>query len=191
MDANSAEEWDRIWRQEGTRSWRRLMAPVHTWLLDSVSGAVGRRPGRSLLELGPGLGFLLERAHKRSWKAYAIDISPVAVARCRELCVEAEVADLRQEQLDPYLARWSPHCVIASEFIEHLPYDARCKVLSSVAGAGIPLALSVPDSRLGPDEEPQHHVMYSAETLESELNEHCSIVRIAPINGYLCALTMG
>lgn len=91
--------------------WRRRRAQVFT---DLVSD------GDRVLDLGVGDGALLRymAAHKRI-EAYGLDVSPKAVAFCREMGLNVDLADVNAP-VSQYL-RDSFDYIILSEIIEHLP----------------------------------------------------------------------
>lgn len=173
--ANSAAAWDAIWRKEGAASWRRLMAPAHYWVLAKLHDVVGppltpHRP--RLLELGAGLGHFAKAAQRAVWDVSAIDISPVAVEHLREMGVDAQCRDLESLYFYGHAAAHDYQAVVALETLEHLTKSAREGIYGACRQLGIPLLLSVPDDRLGPDEEPQHSVQYSAYSLSVELRPY-------------------
>lgn len=70
---------------------------------------------RRLLDVGCGVGHLVQVASERGWEAHGIELSPAAVEVCRRFGLSCRVADFLTEELDP------PYDLITMiEVIEHV-----------------------------------------------------------------------
>ncbi len=95
--------------------WRRRRAQAFTELVS---------PGDRVLDLGVGDGALLRyMLERKAIEAYGLDISPKAVAFCREQGLNVELADLNRP-IAQYLRQPFDY-IILSEIIEHLPDPER------------------------------------------------------------------
>ena len=100
-------------------------------------------PGRRLLDVGSGPGFLLEFGKDRGWDVLGIEPSRTAAAHARELgveVIEAFLDDSLAKELEPF------DTIHLSEVLEHLPDPAamvaRCRELLVPGGV---LCVSVPN----------------------------------------------
>ncbi len=95
--------------------WRRKRAQVFADLIPT---------GASVLDLGVGDGALLRYIiEQKQVQGYGLDVSPKAVAYCREQGLNVELADINKP-LTEYL-RQPYDYIILSEIIEHLPDPER------------------------------------------------------------------
>jgi len=92
-------------------------------------------PGRRLLDVGSGPGFLLRVARERGWDAVALDPSPFAVAQARKAGFEAHQGMLEDVALEP----GSFDALALLQVIEHVtdprPLLAACHRLLKPGGA--------------------------------------------------------
>lgn len=199
--ANAADLWDDIWKREGAAGWRReALHRVHTRIVRQIP------EGARVLDLGGGVGDLAFRlAAERSCHVTVWDKS-------RHACEEAErqgdgmralsdgsitarVVDLDDDPsgwpLVPCGPRGEPVWVVMTETLEHLGLATRRKLIEyahAVADAtGGAFLCSVPNNRLGPDEEPQHAVKFTAVALARELRHSFRDVRVSALGPYLLA----
>jgi glycosyltransferase involved in cell wall biosynthesis len=164
-DANAPDLWDRIWRHDGEAEWRRrALAEVYARVCRLV-------PERSkVLDVGGGVGVLARRLRdERGCDCVVVDQSPEAARRA----ADAGVASICMPFEDALgvMAEWLPDVVVATEFMEHLDSPLRAALLECGKNVGSAL-VSVPNNRLGPDEEPQHKVKYTAAELLFQLRSH-------------------
>ncbi len=165
MDANAPDLWDRLWRQEGQDSWRRrALAEVYTRITRLVP------EGSRVIDVGGGVGLLARRMRdERKCSMTVLDHSAEAIRHATEAGLTTFRAYFNSEfplELIP-----PQDVVVATEFLEHLEEKDRRTLLEYGARIGSVL-LSVPNNRLGPDEEPQHHVKYTAMSFLQELRIH-------------------
>jgi len=102
--------------------------------------------GPSLLDIGCGLGYVLDAGRKAGWRVTGIDISKEAVALCREKGHEAYAGSLHEAA--PALTGKSFDIVTAFDVFEHI-----CEPLEFLAGIrrianpGALVVLAVPNVR--------------------------------------------
>lgn len=157
--ANSPEVWDHLWKSEGEDSWR---VGALEEVYDRIVQLCPR--GAQVVDLGGGRGFLARRLMKeKGCHVLVVDHSIVALEAAREAgCRIASMNLADGPRVASWLTGFKPDVVIATEVLEHLPEDAREAILDAI-GMSIKFAfLSVPNDRLGPDEEPQHTCKFTA-----------------------------
>lgn len=178
--ANSPDLWNRLWKEEGQEEWRKqALNQVYT----RIERILGHKS--KIVDLGGGTGILAERLKvTRKAEPLVVDHSEAALEKARELGLETAVADLESDtDLDRVLSREIDVC-IATEVIEHLSAETRHRVFKHAAKRGKAL-FSVPNDRLGPDEEPQHTVKYTAMSFKRDLQQHFEHVRVEVLGPYL------
>lgn len=178
--ANSPDLWNRLWREEGQEEWRKqALSQVYTRIERIIA------PGSKIVDLGGATGILAERLKvTKKAEPLVVDHSEAALTKARELGLETAIADLESdEDLDRVLSREIDVC-IATEVVEHLSAETRHRMFKHAAKHGRAL-FSVPNDRLGPDEEPQHTVKYNAMSFKRDLQEHFEDVRIEVLGPYL------
>jgi glycosyltransferase involved in cell wall biosynthesis len=180
MNPNSPEEWDRIWSEPAEAEWRaEVLKPVYDRIVELVP--VG---SSAALDLGGGVGILASRLHnERCPLMYVWDHSDTAVQECMASGINASVVDLEALDDSHVLARGE--IVVSTEVLEHLTEAARERILAWVARHPTSLLVSVPNNRLGPDEEPQHTIKWTALEFLTELREHFEHCRVEVIGGFL------
>lgn len=176
---NARDLWDRIWQNEGESTWRQqALRRVYDRIVQLVPA------GSRCTDLGGGIGILAERLQRdRGALVEVWDHSPQAVAAVRAKGISAQEIDLEDTPLCKYrLNRDS--VVIATEVVEHLSSEARHYVFRE-AGACHYAFFSVPNNRLGPDEEPQHTRKFTALEFKRELEQYFNHVRVEVLGPYL------
>lgn len=157
---NSAENWDALWTAEGLSSWRgTAMAAVYERLDQLIP------QNAKVLDIGGGVGILANFLRQKGREVEVWDISPAAVKMCKKQGITARVVDL----LNGIPPIEHGTYVVATEVLEHLPEDVRFRVYHMAHTTGKPFYISVPNDRLGPEEEPQHTVQYQARDLKAEI----------------------
>ncbi len=178
--ANSPDLWNRLWKEEGQEEWRKqALSQVYTRIERILT------PGSKIVDLGGGTGILAERLKvTKKVEPLVVDHSEAALEKARELGLETAIADLESDaDLDRVLDRPLDVC-IATEVVEHLSAETRHRLFKHAAKRGRAL-FSVPNDRLGPDEEPQHTVKYNAMSFKRDLQQHFEHVRIEVLGPYL------
>ena len=181
---NAAGLWNDIWKKEGDESWRGM----------AMSGVYGRitkliPEGVKAIDLGGGIGLLAERLRDdRAIDCTVAEHNEQALAECHRKGLKFHGGDLERVAF----LEWD-HCfagidvVIATEVFEHLSKSARDALLVRARNVG-KAYISVPNNRLGPDEEPQHTVKFTAVEFKRELHRFFRDVRVEVIDGYLLGI---
>lgn len=205
---NAADLWDKLWGEEGDDTWRkqaleRVYARV-TRIVKSIN-PVGPH-GVSVTDIGGGRGLLAEEIVKdchlvaqnnrqvdgkcASERTYpnmcVVDHSVKALDAAYDkgfdtVRIDLETADIgRIPKSDLY---------VSTECFEHLSAYARTQLYEMIGRESVSGAIfSVPNNRLGPDEEPQHTVKFTAMSLKRELQQHFKSVRIEVLGPFLLAV---
>lgn len=168
---NSAKTWDTLWTWEGEDSWRgeRLDS-----LYARIETLIPR--GSRVVDVGGGVGIFAKRLRDNCDCTVTIwDISPAAVEIARENGFEAKVVDVE----DPAQEIRFEDCdvVISTETLEHLSQRGRDRVLAAAANVGKAF-FSVPNDWLGPEEEPQHTIQFTAMSFKRQLQKHFGTLRV-------------
>lgn len=175
-EANSVERWDDIWADPAQAEWREtVLTPVYERIVFLVPN------GSSVVDLGGGVGTLaLALKDGRDCHVTVVDHSQQAIDQAITAGVAAELADLEQ----PLHIQASASIVIATECIEHLSEDARTRIydMAKDRGAGI---FSVPNNRLGPEDEAQHTRKWTTKQFLDELRYHFNDCRVEVMDGFL------
>jgi hypothetical protein len=164
--ANAPDLWDRIWEREGADTWRSsALSQVYVRIERSI------RPGVDVVDIGGGIGVLAERLAQHARIVEVWDHSQEALRQAEARGLTAYHLDL--EEPEPLLPV-PDHATYAvgTEILEHLTPAARAEVLGWAAKHCAAALWSVPHDRLGPDEEPQHTIQYTARAFLDELRSH-------------------
>jgi hypothetical protein len=178
---NSPEHWDRCWRDPAQAEWRaKVLANVYARIVQLVP------PATPVIDLGGGVGTLAQMLiDERGCACWVFEHNDAAVNAVRARGLHAVKVDLERDELSTtgdgvHKGHW-----LATEVLEHLSYEARCKIYRLASGGGGLLA-SVPNNRLGPDEEPEHTVKFTALSFLTELREvFGDDCRVECIDGFL------
>lgn len=162
MNHNSAQSWDTLWALEGKQSWRgTVMQPVY----ERIEALLPRNA--SVIDVGGGIGLFAQKLIECGHKVEVWDISPEAIRQARADGIPGRVVDL--ERACPDIP--PNHFVVATEVVEHLSELARRRLLQTILKSGARSFISVPNDRLGPDEEPQHTIKFTAPSLRRHLSD--------------------
>ena len=141
--------------------WARLAAhPLLVMWLDSL-GAPDVRTSRpstadgEALMVGCGLGDDAEELARRGYAVIAFDVSPTAIARCRERFPRSPVCYRAADVLNlpgEWLGRFG--LVVEINTIQSLPRADRPAAIAAIAGAVAPAGLLFVRCRTGAEEEP-------------------------------------
>ena len=166
--ANAVDIWDKLWSEEGEDSWRRqAMGRTYNRIGSLLGDTDGTGPGSSVFDLGGGVGFLAEKLQIRGYGVEVIDHSKAAVKACIAKGIIAHEKDLVAAPTDWTLREGG--VVVATEVIEHFDDAVRHELLTKIAEGSSKAFLSVPNNRLGPDEEPQHAIKWTAKQFKDYL----------------------
>jgi tetratricopeptide (TPR) repeat protein len=195
--ANSPDLWNRLWKDKDQEEWRKqALSQVYT-RIERILPYHAR-----VVDLGGGTGVLGARLRDtRKANVLVVDHSTEALQQAKEKDLETVVADLNQESEirralshralvgtnGDLIHEESPAIVVATEFVEHMSAETRALIFKLAAQEGRAL-LSVPNDRLGPDEEPQHTVKYNAMSFKRDLAQYFKDVRIEVLGPYLLAV---
>lgn len=177
--ANDSDLWNRLWRAEGEDSWRRHALGQVYARIERLVPANAR-----VVDLGGGPGLLGVRLRDRKGCQVTVwDHSEYAVAQAAEAGLGARLVDVTT------LEEWDTDAevVVATEFVEHVDEAVRDRIMVTAAKAGKAF-FSVPNDRLGPDEEPQHTVKFTAMSFLSYLRGYFADVRVEVLGPYLLAV---
>lgn len=178
--ANSPDLWDHLWKQEGQEEWRKRALNQTYTRIERMVPMEAR-----IVDLGGGTGTLGSRLRTtRRASVLVVDHSASALEMAREAELETAVADLESGADVAKVLGGNCDIVVATEVIEHLSAEARHRVFAQAAKVGKAL-FSVPNDRLGPDEEPQHTVKYNAMSFKRDLLQHFEHVRIEVLGPFL------
>jgi tetratricopeptide (TPR) repeat protein len=183
-EANSPAKWDALWAAEGETSWRGTALKE---VYDRIVHLVPR--GSYVLDLGGGVGQLAARLRDEKGCAVTIgDVSAGAVLTANARGLRAVVLDLEDPDWQSALAAAGEFDVlVATEVLEHLSDQAYRRLLGVAASGAFEAAfLSVPNDRLGPDEEPQHARKLCALEYLGHLRarfDHCRVEVLGPCAG--------
>lgn len=180
--ANSPDLWNKLWQAEGQDSWRKqALSQVYTRIERTLP------PNSRVVDLGGGTGALGSRLKvAKNAQVLVVDHSAAALELAAESGLETAVADLESEA-DLNRVTEGFDVIVATEVVEHLSAETRHKIFKRAAQCGKAL-FSVPNDRLGPDEEPQHTVKYTAMSFKEDLKQHFEHVRIEVLGPYLLAI---
>jgi hypothetical protein len=178
--ANSQINWDSLWHAQDTTNWRAdAMAEVYdriVHLLDFERVPVST----PVIDIGGGVGFLAFQIIGTKRFATVWDHSPVALRK-----IPAGVGARRINLETDDLPRVDGSLVIGTELLEHLTEDRRQLLLRHVAASGCQSIWSVPNNRLGPDEEPQHTIKFTPLAFKQYLHGFFDHVRVEVHGAYL------
>ena len=188
MNANAPELWDRIWSDPTEPEWReRALEPVYSrieFLLRCLP--LGSQGTHHVEDLGGGVGTFARRllASEACKSACVVDASPAAIRMVNGL----DIPGLGGVCADLSVASWpdgATTVITCTECLEHLDEHARQRVLQYAARVGKAF-ISVPNDRLGPDEEAQHTIKFTALTFLKTLRGHFGAAcRVEVIGGFL------
>lgn len=180
--ANSPDLWNHLWKSEGQDSWRKqALSQVYT----RIERTVPR--GARVVDLGGGTGALASRIKVvKAAHVVVVDHSQAALDMAVDQGLETAIADLENPD-DLSKVTLGFDVVVATEVVEHLSHEARQRLFKRASECGKAL-FSVPNDRLGPDEEPQHTIKYTAMSLKEDLKKYFKDVRIEVLGPYLLAV---
>jgi tetratricopeptide (TPR) repeat protein len=181
-EANSQKRWDQLWSHSASRDWRKVaLADVYVRIADISMDAL------RIVDLGGGVGALAETLLDcDSTKTVEVwDHSEAALDQWHEKGGFTQKLDLRT--LDPYDLHEHSQVldfVVATEVLEHFEEETR-KRFYATANTARSAIFTVPNNRLGPDEEPQHARKFTALEFLTELREHFEHARVECIGAFL------
>jgi glycosyltransferase involved in cell wall biosynthesis/2-polyprenyl-3-methyl-5-hydroxy-6-metoxy-1,4-benzoquinol methylase len=175
-EANAPDLWDRAWAKESEAEWRRVAL---SRVYERILRLLGRDPG-AVADVGGGVGTLAAMVKDIGGEPTVLDHSQKALAIALRRGVPGYCCDLNEHWSYPYHV----DAILCTEVLEHLHPGPREHVyyLTKFAGRGL---FSVPNNRLGPEEEPQHTRKWTAKEFLDELREHFEYARVEVLGPYL------
>lgn len=179
-NANSQTAWDSLWHHKGSTDWRaEAMADVYdriVHLLEFEDVPVAT----PVVDVGGGVGVLAAQVAETERPVTVWDHSPIALKKVPE-GIDTLKINLEIDKLPPVV----DDLVVSTELLEHLTEATRRHLLQHVANSGCQAMFSVPNDRLGPDEEPQHTIKFTALSFKQLLHEFFDHVRVEVHGPYL------
>jgi glycosyltransferase involved in cell wall biosynthesis len=185
---NAADLWDHLWEKEDQETWRtQALARVYARVTQLV-GSIRAEPLR-IIDVGGGLGVLGEhlQAIATVKSVTVFDNSEVALRSAHDRGLATTRIDL---EVDDLLAAFEgTELFVSTECVEHLSSGTRSDLFCAMSQPNhIGAIISVPNNRLGPDEEPQHAVKFTAVSFKAELAVHFEDVRVEVHGPFLLAV---
>lgn len=162
--ANSPAVWTTIWREEGDETWRAtVLEPVYDRIVTFVP------KNSKVVDIGGGVGILGARLmNEKNARVTVVEHNQQAVIMAH---IKGMATVLRDVELEPPPISFE-EVVVATEVLEHLSMKAVRRILNAASVTGKPAFFSVPNDRLGPEEEPQHARKWTALEFLSLLREY-------------------
>lgn len=169
--ANAPAVWDNLWSEAESTEWRAdTMAPVYDRIAELM------KPGSHVVDIGGGVGMLAEKLRdEKSCDVEVWEHNATAIAACLAKKLRARKVDIESATALHFDACSS---FVATEVLEHLTDEALDIVLRLAKNSGAPCFFSVPNDRLGPDEEPQHARSWTALEFLTLLRRHWPDARV-------------
>ncbi len=184
--ANAVDIWDQLWNEEGDESWRKeAMNQTYIRIQRVLGETDGEGPRAQVVDLGGGAGFLAKRLDARGYHTVVVDHSEAALKICQQSNVFTQHVDLIEQPTNWHIPDGG--VVIATECIEHFSAAVRDEILTKAQKLSSTSFFSVPNNRLGPDEEPQHTIKWTAIEFKRYLEEFWGVghVRVEVLGPYL------
>ena len=151
---NSPRIWETLWEAEKKSAWRAdQMDPVYSRIIELT-----KRAERGLVvDIGGGNGACLDKFTQAGWTdTYVVEHNMPACTQAEEKGHKAIKFDLEENSLDKLELPSVPTVIVCTEVLEHLTETTMHGILAWAKGTGAKCFFSIPNNRLGPDEEPQH-----------------------------------
>lgn len=163
---NTAPYWDQIWARERLDTWRQ-----YPETFQKIAAHIDE--SESVLDVGCGVGVLLDTIRAHCKEVAGLDISPVAIDLLRSKGIPGRVGVLPEICFPDK----SFDIVVATEIVEHL--DDPVRLLGEAARvARKKVIITVPDNVLAPDECAEHRAVYTKETLTQMLEQFFDDIEI-------------
>jgi hypothetical protein len=177
---NSVDIWDHLWDKEGEQPWR----------AEALKRVYGRicclvPEGATVVDIGGGQGDLAQKLIKeRSSVVTVLDHSSVGL----KMAASNGALTMEVDLLQGIPTDLHPDVFVCTEVLEHFETMPRGTLLEQMKFQAKSAIISVPNNRLGPDEEPQHALKYTAMDLKRELMMFWSEVRVEVYGPFLLAI---
>jgi len=187
--ANDSKKWDRIWETEGDDTWRQYaLKNVYSRICFLINKINTKKCKIRAVDIGGGNGILADKIAKECCNVvdknniFVIDNSIYAIKRCKDKGLKSQKHCLEEQNLSQLFELYN--LFVSTECFEHLSESTREYLLQNISHANGAL-ISVPNNRLGPEEEPQHTVKFTALQFKRLLQKYFKYVRVEVIDGYL------
>lgn len=176
---NSKENWEEIWKREGDTTWRtRTLKNVYDHIIDLIE------TNSTVLDVGGSIGALANRLKvEKSCTCTVAEHSEEALKLVAEKGINTLLLDLNSDYSLPEF-----DYIVSCEVCEHLNDTSRAKLFNEIklkAKKGV--LLSVPNNRLGPEEESQHFLKYTELSFRKELQQYFDHVYVTELGPFLLA----
>ena len=177
--ANSKSSWDVLWNIEERRDYS-LVSLGNVYL--RILYLLPKELDIKVVDLGGGPGLLANMVQQENkLEVIVVDHSTVALELAKNKGLKVQECDLAINL--PVIEKGS--IVTATEFLEHLPNNQQDLLMEYLFLQASALLVSIPDYRLGPDEEEQHTIKWTAVQFKKYLERFWANVRVECIDGYL------
>jgi 2-polyprenyl-3-methyl-5-hydroxy-6-metoxy-1,4-benzoquinol methylase/tetratricopeptide (TPR) repeat protein len=186
---NSADLWDKLWVAEGDESWRKeALNRVYRHIERELPESCG------VVDLGGGVGILADQLKEAKQACVCVcDISEEALALAGAKGHKIYHTDLEDDLQWRNVFRGHEishegknNFLVATEVLEHLSETTRGQILNIASAqkyAGC--FFSVPNNRLGPEEEPQHTIKFTAIQFKHYLGQFFEDVFVEALGPFL------
>lgn len=156
--ANSVQTWDKLWSHEGRETWRgEFLEQVYARIAQLMPR------GAKVIDIGGGVGLLGSKLKNDCECDVEVwDHSEAALVHAVDAGLGKRVVDLEAIDLGIRAHEFEGRVFVSTETLEHLSDMARNRIVASAAASGKPAFFSIPNNALGPDEEPQHTIKWTA-----------------------------
>jgi len=165
-DVNTSSYWDEVWGREGQDTWRKYPS-----CFQKIASQVTLDD--SVLDVGCGVGVLLDVLRPLCREVAGLDISPKAIEILKSKGIQGKVGTL------PILdfPDKSFDVVVATETLEHLD-DPEFLIREMRRVARKKVIISVPNNTLGPGVEKEHRQIFTKSRLNEMLSKYFTKVEI-------------
>lgn len=159
-NVNTASYWDDVWTREGEDTWRK-----YPLTFQKVASRISSDD--AVLDVGCGVGVLLDVLKPLCREVAGLDISPIAIEVLKSKGIQGKVGvlptiDFPDKSFD---------VVVATETIEHLD-DPSSLIKEMIRVARKKVILSVPDGVLGPQDEKEHRQLFTKSSFTELLSRY-------------------
>jgi 2-polyprenyl-3-methyl-5-hydroxy-6-metoxy-1,4-benzoquinol methylase/tetratricopeptide (TPR) repeat protein len=179
--ANDPELWNEIWKSSNQAEWRaKALAAIYDrieYLLPSKA---------EVIDIGGGVGTLAKQLldSKKAIKPTVWEHNDQACLECTNKGVNSTKIDLESSNYEELFSPSLDKVIVGTEVFEHLSQEARKRILEYAAKCHSAM-FSIPNNCLGPDEESQHTIQYTAVQFKNELLKHFSHARVEVYGHYM------
>jgi len=165
---NTPDHWNECWKNQIQAEWReKKLDPVYKRILELVP------PGLKVVDFGGGVGILGQRLKEQKGCSVCIwEHNDTAIKAAIDRGLEAKKVHLEQwSNIDEAFKSIEEHLLVSTEVLEHLSWSTRRRIYRMANSQALGLIASVPHDRLGPEEESEHTIRWTALEFLNELRE--------------------